>query len=404
MGQLKLMPSTNVLSLKVARVLKRVNSDGGVKANNYLSGATEPPLPLTSHRLELIKSLLNGPSGSAEEQATRISQHPAPRANAAPADGHHGFTAAPLIRPLLTLSAGIRILAAALVLVALLPNLILAAIFWLGIVDTPRSSSVAPPPIANPSALALSSPVPQAQSDTSSPVLSMPEILEVTAGEEVIFPIALDGTDTVPAGSVIAISGLPPGSTLSSGRRHRETEWHLAPEDIGDLHLILPNTADSEAKLVLQLIGPHGAIIANTTTILKVTADPQANIPVHRVTTQPIQGQVWDEPSQRLGTRNLEERPVNLDAANSGDAVPLPTRRPAPTESTTNGNVDSYWITSSAHVNLRKGPTASAAVLGVVVKGAKLRVLGRKRGWVEVINPANSQKGWIYAGNVEIVR
>jgi uncharacterized protein YraI len=58
----------------------------------------------------------------------------------------------------------------------------------------------------------------------------------------------------------------------------------------------------------------------------------------------------------------------------------------------------------SAFVNLRKGPESSAPIVGVVAKGAKLRVKGRKRGWVEVINPVTSQEGWIYGGNVETVR
>jgi uncharacterized protein YgiM (DUF1202 family) len=88
----------------------------------------------------------------------------------------------------------------------------------------------------------------------------------------------------------------------------------------------------------------------------------------------------------------------------SDHAVPLPTRRPVSTASTASTNVDGHWITPSASVNLRSGPTASAAVLGVIEKGAKVRVLGRKRGWVQVTNPATSQKGWIYAGNVEAVR
>jgi hypothetical protein len=123
MGQLKLIPSTNILSLKVARVLKRVDSDGGVKASNYLSGATEPPLPLTPQRLELIKAYLYGPLGSAEElTATRIPQRLAPAAQAAPPAGDHPFAATPLVVPLLTLSSGIRRLAGALILVALLPN------------------------------------------------------------------------------------------------------------------------------------------------------------------------------------------------------------------------------------------------------------------------------------------
>jgi uncharacterized protein YgiM (DUF1202 family) len=51
-------------------------------------------------------------------------------------------------------------------------------------------------------------------------------------------------------------------------------------------------------------------------------------------------------------------------------------------------------------VNLRQAPSSSASVVGVVAKGTKLRVMSRKRGWVQVSNPATSQTGWIYSGNV----
>jgi uncharacterized protein YgiM (DUF1202 family) len=57
-------------------------------------------------------------------------------------------------------------------------------------------------------------------------------------------------------------------------------------------------------------------------------------------------------------------------------------------------------IEPAMYVNLRKDPNSSAPVLGVVPKGAKLGVLDRKRGWVQVTDPATSEKGWIYAGNL----
>ena len=60
---------------------------------------------------------------------------------------------------------------------------------------------------------------------------------------------------------------------------------------------------------------------------------------------------------------------------------------------------DKKWYTAPQFVNLRKGPTSSSAVISIVAKGAKLEVLGRKRGWVQVANPETSEKGWIYAGS-----
>jgi hypothetical protein len=89
MGQPKLIPSTNVTSLRVARGVKgEVNYQGLAKAENYRAGTVEPPLPLTPQRLELIKKYLNDHLRRAEEPtATRIPESVAPRAQAvSPAD------------------------------------------------------------------------------------------------------------------------------------------------------------------------------------------------------------------------------------------------------------------------------------------------------------------------------
>jgi Bacterial SH3 domain len=405
MRQLKLIPSSNVLPLKIARALRQAKPDGEAKADNWLPGATEPPLPLTSQRLELIKAYLKDPLGSAEEStATRIPQ-PVVLAQPAPSAPDQSRAPTPLLTSLLTISSGIRMLAAALILVALLPNLTLAAIFWLGLLPSPWSTPARPreSPLTEASTAPKVSSLPEADSAIPSPVLSAPETFEATAGQEVTLPIALDGADGVPPGSLIVVSGLPLGSTLSSGRVDGET-WKLQPNEIGDLHLLVPNSPGTEVQLVMKLVTPKGDTIADTMTILKVTPGPEANIPVYRVRTQPIQGQVLSEPSQPA-PEHLEETAVDPEAAEQSDhAVPPPTRRPESTARTASTNVDGRWITPSASVNLRSGPTASAAVLGVIEKGAKVRVLGRKRGWVQVTNPATSQKGWIYAGNVEAVR
>ena len=104
-------------------------------------------------------------------------------------------------------------------------------------------------------------------------------MLEATAGANITFPIALDGTDGVPVRSIIAIRGLPQGSKLSSGRPYDETEWNLKPDEIGDLHLALPGNGSSEAKLIIQLVAPDGAIIADAATVLKVTTDSAISKP-----------------------------------------------------------------------------------------------------------------------------
>jgi hypothetical protein len=284
----------------------------------------------------------------------------------------------------LTLSL-IRALVAGLVLVALIPNLMLGAIICLGAVDIPRSRS--PMITANDKTVARPSAVP-------TPVLSSPPSLEASPGADITLPIALDGTDGVPTRSIIAIRGLPQGSKLSSGRPYDETEWNLKPDEIGDLHLVLPSNASGEAKLIIQLVATDGAILADAATVLKMSTNSAANIPASNIETEPTQAQVSEQRTQDLEERGAEI--ANLDAAMAtpGDPVPLPTRHPAQTS-----NNDANWITLTS-VNLRERPTRSARAIAVVAKDAKLRVIARKNHWVQVTNLATSEKGWIYARHI----
>jgi hypothetical protein len=221
-------------------------------------------------------------------------------------------------------------------------------------------------------------------------------MIEATAGGNITFPIALDGTDGVPARSIIAIRGLPQGSKLSAGRPYDETEWNLKPDEIGDLHLALAGNGSSDAKLTIQLIAPDGAIIADAATVLRVTTDSAPNIEAELA-----QPQVRDVQAKGLRATGEEDKVANVDAATtvSGNSVPLPSRRPV-----TTANDGADWIKALAFVNLRQRPTRSAPAISVVAKGAKLRVLGRKKGWLQVSNPATSERGWIYAANIAPVR
>ena len=107
-------------------------------------------------------------------------------------------------------------------------------------------------------------------------MLTAPDRIEAIAGEDVSFPIAIDGTDGVPSRSVIAVKGLPQGSNFSEGRPYGDSEWSLKPDQIGDLDLVLPADANGEFKLGIALIGPDDAVIAEAETLLEITPAPPA--------------------------------------------------------------------------------------------------------------------------------
>ena len=223
----------------IARLPKGVANSNARTRADYVAGAIEAPLPLTPERLELIKAYAESRSPHTDGvAASRIAQRFAPRPPAVPSGGEaQPAVQAPLTAPFFAMASGIKRLTAILVVAALLPNLTLAA-FWLRAIDMPWSK---------PAASSKASPTP-VHAALPPPVLSAPSALEASAGQHVSFPIALDGTDAIPPSSVIVISGLPQGSRLSSGQRRGATEWTLRPDEIGDLHLVLPAFANAEIE------------------------------------------------------------------------------------------------------------------------------------------------------------
>jgi hypothetical protein len=223
--------------------------------------------------------------------------------------------------------------------------------------------------------------------------------MEVVVGQDVSLPIAVDGTDGMPPSSRIVIRGLPSASKLSNGHPDSNGEWNLEPDEIGDLRLALGNSAISDTKLAIQLVAPDGRVVADTATILKMTK-PQASVMPSGIETQQTAIQLSSGQPQRLKVIETAEPMDPENAVSTTASIRLPTRKPK----AENDDGNTKWIRPSTSVNLRKGPSSSAAIIKVVEKATKLRAMERKKGWVQVTNPATSETGWIYAGNIGPVR
>ena len=265
------------------------------------------------------------------------------------------------------------------------------------------------------------------QQSIPSPVLTAPAFLEVTAGESIFVPIALDGTDGVPAHSSIAITGLPQGSTLSKGRPFGDTGWKLERDEIADLQLVVPNSASGQDKLTIQLIAPNATLVADAEILLQVATASQdplsrnagdtddaslapANqepapfgMSVLGVSPKIADAQLTHEGPKRQPDPRLREAKPSAAATERGEEPVqselriAQSRRPAPTKRTVT-NVGTNEVKTSVFVNLRQAPSPSAKVIRVVAKNTKLRIGARKGRWVQVTDPATSAKGWIYTG------
>lgn len=283
--------------------------------------------------------------------------------------------------------------------------------FILGGIWISSSGRTEPPPVAQ---------APDPQATAPSAVLTTSTRIEAKAGDTIGFPIALDGTDGVPSRSVIAITGLPQASNFSEGRPFGEREWILKPDQIGDLHLVLPAGAAGEFKLAIALIAPDDKVVAEAETLLAITPAPAP--------PEPVVAETSDAPAA-LPDGEAASVSVPPDVASGGEAEPEAaaettetaitpsadtppeageqTREAAAASSgaqpNTLGQADTDesglgTVQPSVYVNMREAPKSSSPVLGVIAKGVELVVLDRRRGWVQVTDPASGKKGWIYSG------
>jgi hypothetical protein len=306
-------------------------------------------------------------------------------------------------------------------------SLILGA-FWLGSIKGTRSTQAVTPP--------------EAPAAGSSAVLTASERLEASAGGHISFPIALDGTDGVPSHSIIAVKGLPHGSNFSEGRPFGDSEWTLRTDQIGDLHLVLPDGASGEFKLAIALIAPDESVLAEAETLLQIApapveeppsqetsaflpgpsegvapalipdgsqagaaeAIPDAGIPAvpdpgAMAATAPsavTPSEQVEQPSEAAAPGDTP--PETAEQAQEAAAPAVGHAQPSTVGRAENSESASDTVRPSVFVNLREAPSSSASVLGVVAKGVELSVLDRKRGWVQVTDPRSGKKGWIYSG------
>jgi len=374
-GQVKSGPTANLASARLARFAETEAS----RAMEFKQARNFSKLkPEARERIRLVETALRVAAQGCGPQASSGNKHGDRQlSTGAPSSAAKRFTKSRIV----------TIISLALVL----PTLGVAV--WLGV--TPSAD------------MSLQGAIP-------SPVLTAPVILEATAGESIFLPIALDGTDGVPTHSSIAVTGLPQGSTLSSGRPLGDTGWKLERDEIGDLQLVVPNSASGQAKLTIQLIAPDATLVTYAEILLQVATAPQGSLlrnaedtddapllpasqepaplgmSVQSAEVQPDPGATEVKPSAAAMER--EEEPVQ--------SVPRAVQsRHSVTAKRMAANVGTDEVKTSVFVNLRQAPSPSAKVIRVVAKGAKLRVAARKGRWVQVTDPASSAKGWIYMGN-----
>jgi hypothetical protein len=405
-----------------------------------------PKLSTASHvltpRFRPRPQQANSLSSADDLAVVRIAERFAPAARSSPGADDRVFDQK--VPPPVT-SLGSRGLVVALFFVSLLPSLLFGAILGLGLVRAHRPATMKfggesglLAQWASVAEVWLPAMEPSRSTKPLPVVLAAPAILKAKAGHSTSLALALSRTDALPARSIIAIQGLPPGSTMSSGRPYGEGGWNLRADEIGRLRLILPKAAEGAAALEIRVVTPGGEDIASAKTLLKVVPETdssevaavsQHNEPAAAL-NEGIQPFVADAtpqvsydtmlalgatPDAIVASRSppMAELPASPTADRLQESAPnRAAAKPANTDyskvqegpatakansAQTQDDDAGSRVVLTAFVNLRESPSSSSRVLGVMEKDSEFRVIGQKRAWLKVTDAANSQTGWIYS-------
>ncbi|MGC2410934.1 MAG: SH3 domain-containing protein [Methyloceanibacter sp.] len=364
-----------------------------------------------------------------------------------------------------------RMLLTVLLIVALVPSVAFAVLYWRGAANVPGSAPMAAErddgqatPTVQQASVASIAPLetvlPKQDIELPSIALTVPGAMAAEAGKETLFALALDSPDELPVRSIITIRGLPEGTSFSAGRPYGESEWSLRPDEIGDLRLILPQTASGRHALSVELVAADGRMIASGTTSLEIASDPKAvfvrrpedtaridellahgrkmvqvgyvagarsyfkraaeagsadaafalggtydpvfmeQIGAQGIKPDVAQARIWYERAKVLGSKDAE---AQLAALNREEALlapaPAAASGPAPgaSEPVTGGATSPEWVEISGTVNLRAAPTPQAETIKVAEPGTRYQATARKGSWVQVTDPATAEVGWVYS-------
>ncbi len=145
-------------------------------------------------------------------------------------------------------------------------------------------------------------------------------------------------------------------------------------------------------------------ILIFTITIKLFGSDDDANRITKNVssTSPPYSKVVNVEPIQSSPAQYDKLEPINSAAAASPHAI-APDEAHSDTLAEEDQTTEARQVPSrervkvAAAANIRSGPSASAAIIGIAHVGAEAEIAARDSEWVQIIDPASSNTGWIHS-------
>jgi hypothetical protein len=298
----------------------------------------------------------------------------------------------------------------ALVVLALIPLAMLFIRLWQDVaIPHPADGATPAVGLSASSSPATGSAQPEQRPSKLEVALSSPDRIEAKAGDVIAFPIAIDATEALPARTIIAITALPEGASLSAGRPYGVTGWSLRPDEIGDLQLRIPARSGA-TDMRLELVAGDGTVLAQSETRLSIaSADTQmvsarASKSTQEVATAEATGSVDSLPPAPLRKPAASAGAAPAVKVNTVKVVTVPAPNPARPHdggyglgpATEAPQAAAEWMVTKAAVDIHAKAEQSSETVKVVDKGLKVRVTARDKNWVQVTDPKTSTTGWIY--------
>src|SRR5262249_26397017 len=133
-------------------------------------------------------------------------------------------------------------------------------------------------------------------------------------------------------GIYIVVADMPLGVRLSAGRCNSDFTWSLAPDEIEDLSVIVPDSAEQEFTLTVRVVtpDPDGYDFASTTAQFNVVVGPGGSaVPFNSLKRiEPLEPRDWPVIVRSAYDRHLSQ----LGAAITEDPRPTKRRMDAPFE------------------------------------------------------------------------
>jgi hypothetical protein len=96
------------------------------------------------------------------------------------------------------------------------------------------------------------------------------------AARQVPFPIRVE---RVPNTSFARLRGLPASATLSEGHSIAPGAWAIPRNALADLTITLPQNITGKTDVVVTIVGPDGAVLAEARATLVIAAPPASSQP-----------------------------------------------------------------------------------------------------------------------------